>query len=545
MRYLYSAPLPAPQRSQRFRWLYRTLALSLILLSAAVHLRYIASDCPLDLAPDEAHYWLWSRHLDISYYSKGPLVAYLIRCSCELLGTSSPVAVRLPAVACGSLFLLSLYVLTRLCFGSEKLATAVVAFALTFPAIAVSQSLMTIDSPYICCWGWALMFGYLAAIRQRRWAWPLLGLTIGLGILAKYTMVVFIPSLILFLVTSRDYRSLLRQRGFWLAAAIAAACCLPILLWNIQNDWVSLRHVSGQAGVTAAEPKSLIRLFGPLEYLGGQFGLLLGFWFVLWAAAMLANLPGRISDPARCYLWSMSVPTFLIFGMFSLRTGVMVNWPVAAYVSGLVLAAAWLFEKLPATRSRSRRVLLATLVAWAGFGVGITILIHDTSIMHAPLAALGGTPSADNPHPLRRVDPTCRMRGWRTLAKHVDAIQSDLRAQGVEPILAASRWTLASELAFYCEGQPTLYSLGSALWDRQSQFDLWRPNPIRDPARFHGRTFILVNSGRPPPEILDAFDTVDSLPTIRYEEDGQLITTWDIAICRGFRGFSKPPGRRY
>src|SRR4051794_21627095 len=58
----------------------------------ACRLAFLAHDCPLDLAPDEAHYWDWSRHLDWSYYSKGPLVAYLIRASCEAFG---PLAVRL------------------------------------------------------------------------------------------------------------------------------------------------------------------------------------------------------------------------------------------------------------------------------------------------------------------------------------------------------------------------------------------------------------------------------------------------------------------
>src|SRR6202008_1018912 len=93
-------------------------AAGLIAGSAALHLAYLYR-CPLDLAPDEAHYWDWSRHLDWSYYSKGPGVAWLIRLSCELFATLSlrltgteMLAVRLPAVVCGSLLLISLYVLT-------------------------------------------------------------------------------------------------------------------------------------------------------------------------------------------------------------------------------------------------------------------------------------------------------------------------------------------------------------------------------------------------------------------------------------------------
>ena len=78
------------------------LAAALILGVAALRLVYLAHDCPLDLAPDEAHYWDWSRHLDSSYYSKGPLVAYLLRGGCEVAGSwsmqglprRSPIAAR-------------------------------------------------------------------------------------------------------------------------------------------------------------------------------------------------------------------------------------------------------------------------------------------------------------------------------------------------------------------------------------------------------------------------------------------------------------------
>ena len=100
-------------------WACRLLAAVLILGAAGWHIAYLAHNCPLDLSPDEAHYWDWSRHLDWSYYSKGPLVAYLIRAGCERPAPwseqytgSLALAVRLPAVVCGSLLLFSLYILT-------------------------------------------------------------------------------------------------------------------------------------------------------------------------------------------------------------------------------------------------------------------------------------------------------------------------------------------------------------------------------------------------------------------------------------------------
>src|SRR5438067_1594205 len=78
--------LPDPANEAQARWRWRVLAASMIVGAAVLRLVYLAVDCPLDLAPDEAHYWDWSRHLDWSYYSKGPLVAYLIRASLAFTG---------------------------------------------------------------------------------------------------------------------------------------------------------------------------------------------------------------------------------------------------------------------------------------------------------------------------------------------------------------------------------------------------------------------------------------------------------------------------
>src|SRR5262249_54761091 len=78
----------------RHRWRWRALLVFLILATTALRIAYLSYDCPLDLAPDEAHYWDWSRHLDWSYYSKGPLVAYLIRAGCTV---AAPISEKLTA----------------------------------------------------------------------------------------------------------------------------------------------------------------------------------------------------------------------------------------------------------------------------------------------------------------------------------------------------------------------------------------------------------------------------------------------------------------
>jgi 4-amino-4-deoxy-L-arabinose transferase-like glycosyltransferase len=536
----------------------RLLAGLLILAAAGLHIAYLSSKDALDLSPDEAHYWLWSRdgNLDWSYYSKGPLVAYLIRLGTAVAGSWSQglinnqmLAVRLPAIVCGSLLLVALYVLTVQVYRRERLALGVVAMALTVPMIAVGSSIMTIDAPYTCCWAWALVAGYHACFRRAAWAWPVTGLIVGLGILAKYTMVVWLPSLALFLYFEQRFHDLPRPeasesspRGlsprFWILAATTAFCCLPILIWNAQHDWVTVRHVFVQAGVQGTKG---VKLLGPLRFIGTQFALLLGFWFIVWIRAMYAHRPTREADAGIRYLWWMSAPMFLMFLLFSIRTnGGEPNWPVTTYISGAVLAAGWLAKELQGPNTLLRRMTYIGTAVTCAIGVGLILLVHFTPKARPLFELVSGPPTPEHPQPLRRFDPTCRLRGWRYLASEVDRLRAELRAEeGTEPIIAGNGWTLPGELTFYCRGNPQVYSLGLALGDRWSQFDLWHPNPVLDPADFQGRTFVFV--GPPSHKLEEAFagGLVHVYP-VEYKEKGQTIASWQVVICKGFRSLDIP-----
>jgi hypothetical protein len=516
------------------RWHWRLLAALLILGSASWHITYLIRDCPLDLSPDEAHYWDWSRRLDWSYYSKGPLVAYLIRAGCELAGPlsqrligSEMLAVRLPAIICGSLLLLGLYVLTTQVYRREGLAVVVVTAALTFPIVSAGSLLMTIDAPFTCCWCWALVLGRVAVIRNSIWAWLGTGLLVGLGILAKYTMVLWIPSMALFLLTTRKYRPLLGRRGFWLMLGVTALVCLPIVIWNVRNDWVAVKHVLRLAGASPGD--SQLHWFGPIHYLATQFGLFLGYWFVAWAVAMIAHRPWREPNPELRYLWWLSAPVFAVFLMFSLKTGGgEPNWPVVAYLSGMVLAAGWLARQVQAREAWYRRLAIGGLASACALGLGMTLLLHYSAWAYPVLARF-----STGDLRVRKLDPTCRLRGWRTLASEVDRRRAEVRANGIEPLIAGSGWSLPGELAFYCHENPPVYSFGRAFGDRCSQYDLW-PNPLGGSPEFIGRTFIVV--GHAGPVLRALFEEVDTPTEVTYRVADEPVARWSVSVCRGFKG---------
>lgn len=509
------------------RWRYLFAAVALILGATALRVVYLARWCPLDLAPDEAHYWDWSRHLALSYYSKGPLVAYLIRLGCELFGTEM-LAVRLPAVVCGALLLAGLYTLTVQVHGSDRLALAVVGLALTLPILNAGSILMTIDAPFCCAWCWALVCTHHALFGRCAWAWPAAGICVLVGVLAKHTMVLFVPCLGLFLLATPAFRPLLGRPGFWILAGIGALGGVPILIWNAQNDWVTLKHTQGHIGMNDGPA---IRWLGPLNYVALQFLVLLGFWFVAWVRACWTYRPGRATRPELGYLWWLSVPVIVFFGLFSFKNGGgEPNWPVVGYLSGMVLTAGWLAEYL-------RRAAAPARIATAGFcvlGLVLTILAHD-SLLVQPLLLRFSRP--EEPSLLRRLDPTCRLRGWRYLAAAVDEVRAYV---GDDVVIAGSGWILPGELGFYCAGHPTVSSLGLVCGDRHSQYDLWRPNPLADPDAFEGRTFIVIGASA---EVLrPAFNEVQPPRVVVYHESGREINRWVVTVARGFRGFPRPAG---
>ncbi len=523
----------------------RLIAGSLLIGVALLRLTYLAFWSQLDLAPDEAHYWDWSRHLDWAYYSKGPLVALLIRASLSVFGPlslaitgSEVVAVRLPALVCGTLMLAGLYELTRLVWGRSSWSLLVVLAGLTLPVVAAGSSLMTIDAPFLCFWTWALVTGFLAISKRCQepffaWQWPATGALVALGLLTKPTMVLFIPCFGLFLLATPALRSLLLRPGFWIMTFVAGLGALPILLWNVQHDWVTLRHTGSHAGVHTGR---FVHWHGPFVYLGTQFGLFLGFWFVAWAAGVFRFHPGRETRSRVRYAWWMSAPVFAFFGLFSLKNGGgEPNWPIAGYLAGMPLAVGWIAEQLQSSRPWARRLTLTTLLGTAALGLFATVVAYAPRHFQPLFAVLSGPPTPQRPMPMRRLDPTCRLRGWRTLAQAVDAVRVEHERKGTQLILAATAWTLPGELGFYCDGHPHVFCIGPALGTRHSQYDLWRPNPIADPDTFRGQSFLVVdgNDG-----VLSAvFDRVEPTRVIEHREGDHLIVQWTLTIGHGFRGF--------
>jgi hypothetical protein len=514
-------PQSPPQSSLSFH----LGAVGVILAVAALRVWFLLTDTTLSLSTDEAHYWDWSRHLDWCYYSKGPLVAWMIRTSCWLYGADTMAAVRFPAVLCAALTMVGVYILMLRIYHDARFAFFALLAAQTLPFLHVGGLLMTIDAPYCCAWTWAAVIALVIAERhtsgqQSNISWFVLGVIVALGVLAKHNMALFVPSLGLFLLLSKQHRALLVRPGFWLMAITGAVVGGgPILWWNSQHEWVTFLHVGTQAGVQSAS--SGIRWLGCLEFLGTQAGLLLGFWFLLLVMGLV--LVGRDWLRQRIewhqlFLWCLALPIVLICLVFSFKVRIEPNWPVTAYITGLVLAAGVLRDRwhLPVWRRSA--------IAFSIAGLVLSALVFRSNLVYPIHKALLPEVSP------RKWDATCRLKGFPTLAR---AVQELREKETKPPMLIGSNWSYAGALAFHLPDQPDVYCIGPVAGSRHSQYDLWRPNPLCDPSTFVGRDAIIV--GDITPQVVAAFERVEPSINVKALQDGLVVAEWRVSVARRFR----------
>ena len=159
---------------------------------------------------------------------------------------------------------------------------------------------------------------------------------------------------------------------------VVCLCCTPILIWNWKNNWVTVWHVATQAGVPTDTKNQGFRWWGPFEYVGVQFGILMGYWFAVWVAGMIAFRPSRTTDPGIRFLWWMSVTTFVFFGLMTLKSAGQPNWPVACYLAGIPLAAAWVWRQITDSAIGYRRLARYGLGAASLLGLIGIVILHDS-----------------------------------------------------------------------------------------------------------------------------------------------------------------------
>ncbi len=457
-----------------------------------------------DLYPDEAQYWVWSVHPAFGYYSKPPLVAWLIWLSTTLLQTDDPFAVRLAAPLLHFATALVVFALARRLYDARTAAWSALAYV-SLPGVSVSALIMSTDAPLLFCWAVALY----AFVRAReagggRW-WLLVGVAAGLGLLAKYAMAYWLVSALLFLLLYRDERRHLGR--FFAATGLALLIYVPNFLWNLVHGYVSYRHT----GDNAALHGSLLHPEQFLEFLGAQF---LVFGPLLFAAliAMVVLARKTLADRRAALLASFALPALSMMLVVSFLSRAHANWAAPTYVSATVLVVAWLC-------AQQRQVVVAASIV---LHIAAAALLLEAR----PLASLVGIDLAT------KHDPLHRLYGWRRLG---GAVSQVLALNPGAHLLSDDRDDMAA-LLYYVRPHP----VDALKWNGDDGkvhdgFDL-----TADPQHMIGDTFLLVSERPDTDRILQRFDSAGPIEHIIIPIGRGGTRAYTVRLLYGFKGYDLP-----
>jgi hypothetical protein len=501
----------------------------LFLLAAALLLRIICLFA-LDLIPDEAYYWLFAHHLRLSYFDHPPLIAWVVRLGLEIFGHNE-FAVRFT----GALMMLAatplMYLFGRIWFGQAAgLAAALLLHIL--PVYFGIGLIATPDAPMVLFWLLCLVGVSIALKRNRPSAWYLGGLGLGLAMISKYTGVFLGLGALLAVLLHKPWRHHLRSPHPYLAALLALAIFSPVILWNIQNDWASIRfQFLDRFDETPARWKN------PLYFILFQLAtatpvvLAAGAWLIhrklrpaVWRGARLRTR----WLIAACF----SLPLLTVIALRSFTDPVLFHWSAPVYLAvlpaacrlALAQARAWQRNTSPVARAFSPCERPSHSPAapthqqknpWHGrpardhdtprgetlvphsrrhnpahlpIAIRRTALVSLLFILAAGLYLLAGQPAG-------RLVPA--FADWPHLAAAVEPHAHRIRQQtGEEPLfIARGRYALASAVAFYRQplvpDAPTPHNTtGDWLFTHQpSGFMFWM-----DPDHFPGRTCLYLST---------------------------------------------------
>ncbi|MDY7001714.1 MAG: glycosyltransferase family 39 protein, partial [Thermodesulfobacteriota bacterium] len=400
----------------------------LILGTTAARLAFIASG-QLDLVQDEAQYWDWSRRLQASYFTKGPLIAWIIALWTKIFGVGA-FGVRFGAVIGSAAIQLILYLGVGRLMQRPLLALLSLVVANTTLLFMVSGVLMTTDNPLLVFWFGALFCLYWGSLdRVSRWPFVLLIPCLALGTLAKYMMLAFVPTALLYAFLLGRAGLLPKRFGLRLAASLVLGVSLgllPILLWNFANDFVGFRHIFHLAGVEGKAAGTLVRFDRFPDYMGSQVALVLPWWFVFMLLGAWRALKTAFARPQRavgpdtgldfrqacvfaCGFW----PMWGFFLLWSFHTKILANWSAVSYASGVVLAGA-AFEAF--VRKRSFKGLGIWL--WPLLGCVIFGAVHVHDLLPVPYRFKVQVPFTDRV--LELENPSLRLKGWTDLGAEIE-----------------------------------------------------------------------------------------------------------------------------
>ncbi len=423
-----------------------------------------------DLFFDEAQYWLWGKEPDFGYFSKPPLLGWIIGAVTRLAGSDSPFVIRLASPVLHLFSSIFIYLAATELYDKRTGFWSALTFA-TLPAVSLSSGLVSTDVPLLLFWS-AALYAFIRLTRDITLpsAW-MLAAALGLGMMSKYAMIFFALCAGLYMLFDNQPfgLKLLTSKAIIIILGFALLILWPNIQWNLNNGLITLAHTVDNAnwGQMMFRPGKM------MEFFGAQFGVFGPILFGALLVILWRHLRGENTQQDRMLLW-FSIPIIVIITTQAFLSRAHANWAATAYPAASILVTS-VFLRLGPKR-----------LFQASYGLHLAVMI-----------ALGvGTIFAARIDLPFRADPFYRVLGWQAFA---DVTRDKLRTGKYGAILT-NRREEAAELIYYLRDQPIPVTMWQAGTRPRNHYEMTRPftQNTKEPVLY-------VSKQKPPPALLAQF----------------------------------------
>lgn len=282
---------------------------------------------------DEAQYWFWAQELEFGYFSKPPMLAWVIAGTTSVCGSDSAFCVRLAAPILHICTAVVIFLTARRLFDNQVGFWAAV-FYVTLPAVSLSSTIISTDVPLLFFWSLAL-YAYVRLREGFRLEWVLLlGISIGLGLNSKYAMLYFVGCAMIHLLVETKEPVPSHKPGFWIAVTGGLLMLLPNFFWNLEYGFVTVSHTGENIGWAGFGPDWA----GVGEFLGSQFGVFGPILFGIFLATGIRMCRDSISSEHRLLI-AFSFPVLALILVQAIMSKAYANWAAATYIAASILVA--------------------------------------------------------------------------------------------------------------------------------------------------------------------------------------------------------------
>lgn len=419
----------------------------------------------IGLTIDEAHYFTYTKYLSLSYFDHPPMIAYLIKIS-SFIFPSTEFAVRFPAVL---IFFLSSWILFAC---TEKLYDEKTAFIGSLllnvlPVFSFFGAVISVpDSPLALFWLLSL-FSFIKIIETSKGKfWYLFGVSVGFAMLSKYNAILLPINAILFLILSKKHRFWFSKKEPYLAACISFTMFLPVIVWNIQNNWASFGFQLNH-GFGSLLPKFSFNLL--IKALGAQVGYISPFIFFTFivAAYLCLKEAFKTKNTAPLLIVCFSLPILFLFNFIAMFNEILPHWPTMGYLVLSIYAASMTLKFW-----NKKCFKIYSYLSWAFALLMIIIVVLHILYAIVPIKSFLSQNQIDDIHhgisEAERIDLTNEVYGWQIIGNEIKKVLSSYPLNE-EPFVFTYKSYLASQLQ-YCLTDIKVFCIS----DRNNAYNFWQ-----------------------------------------------------------------------